>query len=235
MAGRKKIELGVGGHTDLRMTYVCAVRGMATSRLSHRSTVSRVRHYSAVADFFVTISACTGGGRRTTVREESSTAPLEMASVTRAQQAAGHQCHAWPTRTQRRRAAGVVACGGRRFRLIVRSVPGVPRLPFVHCITRACMSLLAIAFVLAGSLSALRTWVAHRSAYLRYVMPTFFQVLMAPAHAERSACESRGESVHRPLALGGSAECLALLRRLTAGATRHRAAPNSGQAADNTR
>lgn len=110
MAGRKKIELGVGGHTDLRMTYVCAVRGMATSRLSHRSTVSRVRHYSAVADFFVTISACTGGGRRTTVREESSTAPLEMASVTRAQQAAGHQCHAWPTRTQRRRAAGVVAC-----------------------------------------------------------------------------------------------------------------------------
>ena len=45
--------------------------------------------------------------------------------------------------------------------------PGLPRLPSANCVMRTCMSLACFAFVLAGSLSALRRCVAHRSAYLR--------------------------------------------------------------------
>jgi hypothetical protein len=83
-----------------------------------------------------------------------------------------------------------------------RGAPGFPRLPPSHTITRACMSLRSIAFVLAGSLSALRRCVAHRSAYLRYVMPTFFHVLMAAAACARAACQraSDGPRARRPKA-----------------------------------
>ena len=56
--------------------------------------------------------------------------------------------------------------------------PGFPRLPSSQTITRACMSLREKAFVFAGSLRALRRCVAQRSAYFKYVMPTFFQVDM---------------------------------------------------------
>jgi hypothetical protein len=67
--------------------------------------------------------------------------------------------------------------------------PGLPRLPASQVMTRACMSLRGLDLDFIGSLSALRTCVAQRSAYFRYVMPTFFQVdMMAEACARSPSC-----------------------------------------------
>lgn len=64
-----------------------------------------------------------------------------------------------------------------------RRAPGLPRLPSSQFMMRMCMSLKVFDCVLSGSLSAFRKWVAQRSEYLRYVMPTFFHVDMVAACA----------------------------------------------------